>query len=84
MIYAYIAGHGCVDISQYFMMNESDPSKVLVPIENELRKFVDIYGNGACYVLSVYDICRKEADAVKSILEIATVEYEKRKKEELE
>ena len=32
-IYAYIAGHGVADVRQYFLLNSSDPTKALYPIE---------------------------------------------------
>ena len=67
-IYAYIAGHGMADVRQYFMLNTSDPTKALYPIEEQLR-LRSIAGDGRCYVFTVYDICRIKADKIKKLAE---------------
>ena len=67
-IYAYIAGHGVADVRQYFMLNSSDPTKALYPIEEQLR-LRSIAGDGRCYVFTVYDICRIRADKIKKLAE---------------
>ena len=61
MIYAYMAGHGCADGTQYFIINESDASKVLYNIEEQLR----MRSTGNCFVVAIYDICRLQRDAEK-------------------
>ena len=49
-------------------MNESNPSKVLLPIEKILRALITT-GAGSCYVFSVFDLCRKDATELKNMLE---------------
>ena len=63
-VYAYLAGHGCGDVFQYFFLNEEQPTKALFGVEECLRNISDI-GGGNCFVFAVYDICRQRADWIK-------------------
>ena len=64
LIYAYIAGHGCANVRQYYLMNSSDPCKALYNIEEKLRQ-KSLCGSGLCFVFAVYDICRTSQDFEK-------------------
>ena len=66
-VYAYVAGHGCADVYQYFMLNDSNPKKVLFDLENALRQ-ISQFGKGLCYVFAVYDICRSQAAWIKQLV----------------
>ncbi len=57
LVYAYMAGHGCADLQQYFLLNEANLNTAMFPIEFKLRKLSEI-GKGNCFVFAIYDICR--------------------------
>ena len=76
IIYAYFAGHGCSDVRQYFLLNESEPKKAMYKAEEQLRmrslagRSREL-GKVLCHVVAVYDICRLQSDAdkIKKLLE---------------
>ena len=50
------------------MLNTSDPTKALYPIEEQLR-LRSLAGDGKCYVFTVYDVCRIKAYNIKKLAE---------------
>ena len=56
-LYCYVAGHGCANVRQFFVLDSSNPLKTLYPIEEKLR-VLSINGRGYAYCFGVYDICR--------------------------
>ena len=82
-IYAYIAGHGVADVRQYFLLNTSDPTKALYPIEEQLR-LRSLAGDGKCYVFTVYDVCRIKAYDIKKLAEEVKKKKNLDKKAEIE
>ena len=63
-IYAYIAGHGCADGRQYFLLNCFNAKQAMYNIEEKLRQ-KSAMGAGKNFVTAVYDICRLQGDAEK-------------------
>ena len=58
LLFAYFAGHGCADTSQYFVLNEKELNKIFWSVEEKLIKLAMLCGS-ALKVLVVYDICRE-------------------------
>ena len=63
-IYAYVAGHGCADNQQYFLLNTAEVKDALHPIEMRLRSHSKV-GNGNCFVFAIYDICRLSSASLR-------------------
>lgn len=57
-LFVYLAGHGCADDRQYFLLDEKDPDKIFWKAEAENRRLLTICGK-RCKSFIVYDCCRE-------------------------
>ena len=57
-LFGYVAGHGCADTHQIFVLNEMDVNKAFWNIEKELIRLAKRCGK-SLKILFVYDICRE-------------------------
>ena len=58
-LFIYLAGHGCADSKQYFLLNEKDVTKIFWKAEAENRTLLNRCGK-ACKLFVVYDCCRED------------------------
>ena len=70
LIFAYFAGHGCSDHSQYYLLNESKVDKIFWPAETKLRQLGSL-GGTCTKVVAVYDICREPYEPLKTKIQKA-------------
>lgn len=61
-LFVYVAGHGCADQHQYFVVNHD--KQQLVPIEAKLRV---IANKTQAHIISIYDVCRQEMKDLKNL-----------------
>ena len=53
-LFVYLAGHGCADYRQYFLLDEKDPDLIFWNAEAENRRLLTICGK-RCKSFIVYD-----------------------------
>ena len=69
-LFIYIAGHGCADFRQIFLLDEKEPEKIFWKVELDSRKILDRCGK-FCKLFAIYDCCREDyQEALKKVLKI--------------
>ena len=68
LLFVYVAGHGCADTSQYFVLNEHDIDKAFWNIEEQLMELATRCGN-SLKIFVVYDICREPIEVTKKCVQ---------------
>ena len=67
LLFAYFAGHGCVDTSQCFVLNEYDLKKIFWNAEENLMQLAEICGC-ALKEFVVFDICREPRSKTEEMI----------------
>ena len=68
-LFIYLAGHGCADFRQYFLLNEKTIDKIFWKAEYTHRKLLDRVGS-ECKLFAVYDCCREDyQEALQKLIE---------------
>ena len=57
-LFCYVAGHGCADTHQKFVLNETDIEKAFWDIEKELVNLARQCEN-PLKIIAVFDVCRE-------------------------
>ena len=69
-LFIYLAGHGCSDYRQYFLLDEENPDQIFWKAEADSRKLLDRCGKEV-KMFVVYDCCREDyQEALKRVLAI--------------
>ena len=55
----YVAGHGCADSRQYFILNEKEIDKIFWPVEDQNRALLRKCSS-RCKLFAIYDCCRED------------------------
>ena len=61
-LFCYVAGHGCADTHQKFILNEIDSKYAIWNIEEELIKLAKLCGQ-PLKIFVIFDVCREPISA---------------------
>ena len=72
--YFYYAGHGCQDLKQYIVLNETTVDKIFWPAEENIKTLLRQAGAN-CKALVIFDCCREDFEDLKKRVEEALNKY---------
>ena len=69
-LFIYLAGHGCADYRQYFLLDEQKPNRIFWEAEADSRKLLDRCTKEV-KLFVIYDCCREDyQEAYKRVIDV--------------